>query len=154
MSEAADRPMPDPLELLETYADLGNASKRELQRVVLPDDLRSVGAFYQLLPGHRPRGGDVRVIFLLPYVLHSETGPGLGGALADSGVSEVRFKRLLAYEPPGDLRALAEIARARRIVGNWPEIARSLYYWGPVAKNRVAEDYWIRRTTLAPKESK
>lgn len=143
----AERPMPDPIELLRGYADLGAASRRELQRAVLPDDLRSIGAFYALLPGRRPRGGDLRLVYLLPYVRHSETGPGLGGAIAETGVSESRFKRLLASEPPADLRSLVEIARAYTIVGNWPEIARSLYYWGPAVKSRVAEDYWVRTSS-------
>ncbi len=150
---SAERPMPDPIQLLRDYADLGAASRRELQRAVLPDDLRSIGAFYALLPGHRPRGGDLRLVYLVPYVRHSETGPGLGGALAETGVSESRFKRLLASEPPADLRALVEIARAYTIVGNWPEIARTLYYWGPAAKSRVAEDYWVRTTSNSRKSA-
>lgn len=142
--EHVAREMPDAMALLRAYADLAGGPKAELRRAESPSDLRSIGPYYKLLPGRRPTGGELRMVFVLPYVRHSESGPGLGGALADAGISETRFRRLLEYEAPADMRTLAEIGRAFGIVGNWLEIARTLYYWGPTTKDRVAEDYWVR----------
>ena len=149
---------PDFMALYNSWAHLSPGSRAELKRVVTPDGLIEVSAFYRLFSGQGEKEWEKqawqRLIFCLPCIKHTEEKVSLGQALSGynrggKGLSEKRLFQVIRSEFPNDMIQLRRILKMVEPVANWEMAAKQLWYWNQRAKRDLLEDYFMNQ----PKQS-
>ncbi len=82
---------PDFLALYQRYHDLKPGSQAELKRVMNPDDLAEIPAFYRILQDNKDYKKMKRLVYCLPLIKHKNQGDSLGMALAKAKINEKRL---------------------------------------------------------------
>ncbi|MEZ5455597.1 MAG: type I-E CRISPR-associated protein Cse2/CasB [Lysobacteraceae bacterium] len=126
-----------------------NGARAELRRV---PDLESVAlcpALYRLFPGQRPDDRHVRLAFLLPCCKHDAKAKSLGAQLAKQNVSEARVSQVARAHSPLDLIQLRRLLTHIEPAVNWEEFGKSLWYWNPLSKRQLVEDYYLAQFSPA-----
>jgi CRISPR system Cascade subunit CasB len=149
----------DFMELYHDWERLRPGPKAELRRVSRPADLIETPAFYYLFSGRTPREWEKqayqRLIFVLPYIRHTENDVGLGAALGKSEqVSEKRLFQVVRSERPNDLIELRRLLKMVEPVANWPKTANLLWYWNERSKRDLLEDYFLNQRSSKSKYRK
>lgn len=137
---------PDFMPILEHYQLLKPGPKSELRRLVEPDDLIEVAAFYRLLNGQKGDAKMKRVIYCLPAIKKNDPDVSLGQALAKAGVSEKRLFMVVRSESPNDIIQLRRLLKMAELSVNWQEFASLVYWWGKRNKQKLLEDFFFHQT--------
>lgn len=126
-----------------------NGARAELRR--LPD-LESVAlcpALYRLFPGQKPDDRHLRLAFLLPCCKHDAKAKPLGAQLAKEKVSEARVMQVARAHSPLDLIQLRRLLTHIEPAVNWAEFGKTLWYWNPLSKRQLVENYYLAQFTPA-----
>ncbi|MEW5824361.1 MAG: type I-E CRISPR-associated protein Cse2/CasB [Pseudomonadota bacterium] len=126
-----------------------NGARAELRR--LPD-LESVSlcpALYRLFPGQKPDDRHLRLAFLLPCCKHDARAKSLGAQLAKEKVSEARVLQVARSQSPLDLIQLRRLLMHIEPAVNWAEFGRALWFWNPLSKRQLVEDYYLAQFSPA-----
>lgn len=138
---------PDFIGLYERYRKLKPGSQAELKRVVQPDDLLEIPAFYRLLHETNAGKGMRRLVYCLPLITHQENGDSLGKALAKADINEKRLFMVIRSEEPNDLIQLRRLLKQIQPKLDWLSAAKTVYYWNDRAKRRLLEDFFFYQNT-------
>lgn len=138
---------PDFLLMYQQYQSLKPGPKAELRRVVTPDDLIEIPAFYRLLNGHVANYRMQNLIYCLPLITHQEGGMSLGQALAKANVSEKRLFMVIRSEAPNDLIQLRRLLKMVEPNLDWLSAGKTLYYWNTQAKRKLLEDFFYHQNS-------
>lgn len=141
------QPIPDFVALARRYEQLPPGPKAELRRVVRPDDLGLIPAFYRLLSGVRINPQWQRIVYFLPFVHHAEGSSNLGQQLAGR-VSEDRLFQVLRSTSPNDLIQLRRLVQQVEPRADWQKFGAMLYFWNESNKRRLVEDYFSPKSEL------
>ena len=136
--------------LYHVWEQLSRVARAELRRVVKPEELLEIPAFYRLCTGKAhsewEKRAYQRLIFCLPYIKHSNDDVGLGKALTKgNGVSEKRLFQVLRSDEPNDMIQLRRILQKADPEASWPIVAKTLWYWNDRSKRDMLEDYFINQ---------
>jgi len=144
MSNDRPRDLPDFVQLRQHYEGMKPGQRAELRRVGEPDDLSFTPALYVLFPGARPDERHRRVAFLLPWCKqgHGEP-PDFGKQLVDKRTSEARVIQVARSTSPLDLIQFRRLAMYVEPAVNWAEFGPLLWFWGPISKRRIVEDFFL-----------
>jgi CRISPR system Cascade subunit CasB len=148
MSERENK-WPDFLALYERYQKLKPGPQAELKRVVEPDDLIEIPAFYRLLQDNKASKNMQRLVYCLPLIKHQENGDSLGKALAKADINEKRLFMVIRSQEPNDLVQLRRLLKQIEPKLDWPSAAKTLYYWNDRAKRQLLEDFFFYQNTKA-----
>jgi len=129
-------------DLYRRFQDLPPGTRAGLRRVSTPDELRSTPGLYRLFPGARPTDQQLRQAFVVPWCDHEQGSRKLGALFADK-IAEDRIIQIARANSPDDLVAFRRLIMQLRAGVGWLDIADILFYWGPKAKRRLVEDYYI-----------
>lgn len=140
-------------DLYRRFQNLPQGAKAGLRRVSVPEDLRSTPGLYRLFPGARPTDQQVRQAFVLPWCDH-ERGIRKLGALCADKIAEDRILQIARANPPEDLVAFRRLIMQLRAEVGWLDIKDTLFYWGPLKKRRLVEDFYISLHKLDKGEKK
>lgn len=146
MSEGQNKG-PDFMILYERYQKLKSGPQAELKRVMQPDDLLEIPAFYRLLHDAKAGKGMQRLLYCLPLIKHQEGGDSLGRALAKADVNEKRLFMVIRSQEPNDLIQLRRLLKQVEPKLDWLSAARTLYYWNDRAKRQLLEDFFFYQNT-------
>lgn len=145
---------PDFQEIYDDYSQLEATRQNLLKRVVIPEELFEIPAFYELYRKHfkspEQRPGLLRLIFCLPYIRHQPGGLSLGASLAKKGKdgrSRISEKRvILISRITGKSQAMRQLRRLLKHADtemDWLKAARSIWYWGKNSRRQLLEDYFM-----------
>lgn len=126
-----------------------NGARAELRR--LPD-LESVAlcpTLYRLFPGQKPDDRHLRLAFLLPCCKHDAKAKSLGAQLAKAKVSEARVLQVARAQSPLDLIQLRRLLTHVEPAVDWAEFGKALWFWNPLAKRQLVENYYLAQFTPA-----
>jgi len=138
---------PDFLALYERYQKLKPGPQAELKRVVQPDDLLEIPAFYRLLHEANAGRGMHRLVYCLPLITHQEGGDSLGRALAKADINEKRLFMVIRSEEPNNLIQLRRLLKQIQPKLDWLSAAKTVYYWNDRAKRQLLEDFFFYQNT-------
>ncbi|WP_020484517.1 type I-E CRISPR-associated protein Cse2/CasB [Methylomonas sp. MK1] len=138
---------PDFIGLYERYQKLKPGPQAELKRVVQPDDLLEIPAFYRLLIDANVSKGIQRLVYCLPLIKHAEGGDSLGRTLAKADVNEKRLFMVIRSQEPNDLIQLRRLLKQIEPKMDWLSAARIVYYWNDRAKRQLLEDFFFYQNT-------
>jgi CRISPR system Cascade subunit CasB len=135
--------LPNFVELCHRFETLGSGPKAELRRVANLEHVADMPAYYRWLGSHKPSPRLERVAFLVPFAAHSAEAEALGRQLFKGNVSEMRLFQMLRAEPPHDLEHLRRRLRyLEQPKLNWERFGRTLFYWGPISKRGILQEYF------------
>ncbi|EIC29372.1 type I-E CRISPR-associated protein Cse2/CasB [Methylomicrobium album] len=134
---------PDFMALYEHYQKLKPGPQAELKRVVQPDDLLEIPAFYRLLQDNKASKNMQRLVFCLPLIKHQNNGDSLGKALAKANINEKRLFMVIRSQDPNDLIQLRRLLKQAEPKLDWPSAAKTLYFWNDRAKRQLLEDFFF-----------
>lgn len=134
---------PDFMALYEHYQKMKPGPQAELKRVVQPDDLLEIPAFYRLLQNNKASKNMQRLVFCLPLIKHQDNGDSLGKALAKTGINEKRLFMVIRSQEPNDLIQLKRLLKQAEPKLDWPSAAKTLYFWNDRAKRQLLEDFFF-----------
>jgi CRISPR system Cascade subunit CasB len=135
--------LPDFVELWRRFEALANGPKAELRRVASLERIPDVPAYYRWLGGDKPSPSLERIAFLVPCAAHDSEAEALGRQLFKGKVSEIRLFQMLRAESPRDLEHLRRLLRyLDHPALNWGRFGRTLFYWGPISKRRILQDFF------------
>ena len=141
---------PDFLGLYQAYCNLDRGPQAELRRVVAPDDLIEVPAFYRLTRGYGSHRNIRRLVYCLPCLGHKDGGDSLGKALADAGISEKRLFMVVRSQEPNNLIQLRRLLQQVKPVVDFTRTAWLLLRWHePEQKQKLLEDFFLHQKTSA-----
>ncbi|WP_031431470.1 type I-E CRISPR-associated protein Cse2/CasB [Methylomicrobium agile] len=129
--------------LYEHYQKLKPGPQAELKRVVQPDDLLEIPAFYRLLQDNKASKNMQRLVFCLPLIKHQDNGDSLGKALAKADINEKRLFMVIRSQEPNDLIQLRRLLKQAEPKLDWPSAAKTLYFWNDRAKRQLLEDFFF-----------
>lgn len=141
--------LPDFVALRRSFETLGNGPKAELRRVSTVDRIADIPAYYRWLAtaGQSPSKAMERTAFLMPFVAHSADADPIGRQLFKGKISEMRLFQMLRAESPRDIEHLRRLIRhLEHLRLNWEHFGRTLYYWGPIAKRGILQEYFTTET--------
>lgn len=138
---------PDFVELARRFAALTPGQKAELRRLAEPQDASLHPAFYRLFPGRPATEQLERLAFLLPWAAHRPGAPTLGRQLAGAKVSETRLFQMVRSHAPNDLIHLRRLVQHAKPALDWSRFGKTLWYWGPEAKRRLLEEFFVHQST-------
>jgi CRISPR system Cascade subunit CasB len=141
--------LPDFVTLQHGFETLGNGPKAELRRVSTLDRIADMPAYYRWLAtaGQSPSRTMERIAFLIPLVAHSTDADSIGRQLFKGKISEMRLFQMLRAESPRDIEHLRRLIRhLEHLRLNWERFGRTLYYWGPMAKRGILQEYFTTET--------
>jgi len=145
MSEEKNR-TPDFGLLYERYQDLKPGPKAELKRVMNPDDLAEIPAFYRLLQENKEYKKMQRIVYCLPFIEHQYQGDSLGRALAKANINEKRLFMVIRSLEPNDLIQLRRLLKqADNPALDWLKMANALWKWNypnQQSKRKILEDFF------------
>lgn len=142
MSEGENR-RPDFMALYERYQKLKPGPQADLKRVVQPDELVEIPAFYRLLQDNKAGKSLQRLVYCLPLIKHQDKGDSLGKALAKADVNEKRLFMVIRSQEPNDLIQLRRLLKQVEPKLDWLSAAGTLYYWNDIAKRQLLEDFFF-----------
>ncbi|MDC7227594.1 MAG: type I-E CRISPR-associated protein Cse2/CasB [Spirochaetales bacterium] len=149
------------MELYARFMELDKTRKNLLKRAVNPEDLIENPVFYELYrmenKEQHQRNQVMRIVFCLPYIKHSETGPSLGAAFArmEKNRPVVGEKRMIQlYRTSDDKKAMEQLRRLlklaqvdvdgeKAVTVNWALLGRKLMFWNDAARRNILEDYYL-----------
>lgn len=146
MSEGQNH-WPDFMALYERYQTLKPGPQAELKRVVQPDDLLEIPAFYRLLQDRKASKNMQRLVYCLPLIKHQENGDSLGKALAKTNINEKRLFMVIRSQEPNDLIQLRRLLKQVDLKLDWLSAAKTLYFWNERAKRQLLEDFFFYQNT-------
>ncbi len=131
-----------------------NGARAELRRLPDMDSVALCPALYRLFPGQKPDDRHLRLAFLLPCCKHDAKAKSLGTQLAKAGarktgVSEARVLQIARAQSPLDLIQLRRLLTHIEPAVNWAEFGKALWYWNPLSKRQLIEDYYLAQFTPA-----
>lgn len=145
MSERENK-TPDFLALYQRYQDLKPGPQAELKRVMNPDDLAEIPAFYRILQDNKDYQKMQRLIYCLPLVKHQDQGDSLGRALAKANINEKRLFMVIRSLEPNDLIQLRRLLKqADKPTVDWLKMANALWWWdhpSQQSKRKILEDFF------------
>ena len=137
---------PDFLALYQRYQDLKPGPQAELKRVMNPDDLAEIPAFYRILQDNKDYQKMQRLIYCLPLVKHQDQGDSLGRALAKANINEKRLFMVIRSLEPNDLIQLRRLLKqADKPTVDWLKMANALWWWdhpSQQSKRKILEDFF------------
>jgi len=137
---------PDFLALYQRYQDLKPGPQAELKRVMNPDDLAEIPAFYRILQDNKDYQKMQRLIYCLPLVKHQDQGDSLGRALAKVNINEKRLFMVIRSLEPNDLIQLRRLLKqADKPTVDWLQMANALWWWdhpSQQSKRKILEDFF------------
>lgn len=146
MSEGQNQ-WPDFMALYERYQKLKPGPQAELKRIVQPDDLLEIPAFYRLLQDSKASKNMQRLVYCLPLIKHQENGDSLGKALAKTNINEKRLFMVIRSQEPNDLIQLRRLLKQVDLKLDWLSAAKTLYFWNERAKRQLLEDFFFFQNT-------
>lgn len=135
--------LPDFKVLYERYQQLKPGAKAELKRVMSPEDLIEIPAFYRILKDNKAHKGMQRLLYCLPLISHRDSGDSLGKALAKGDINEKRMFMVIRSQEPNDLIQLRRLLKQVEPQLDWLSAAKTLYYWNDLAKRQLLEDFFF-----------
>jgi CRISPR system Cascade subunit CasB len=136
--------------LPQAFETLSKGRKTELKRVRKPDELTTIGGFYELCSIHpvlQDRFWQMQnVIFFLPLIKHTEEVT-LGGLIFRASINENRIYQVIRSNYPNDLFYLwrltqIAIGRQKTLNVDWQDMSQALFYWGENSKRRILSDFF------------
>jgi CRISPR system Cascade subunit CasB len=141
-------PLPDFVMLRHRFETLDNGPKAELRRVADLERIADVPAYYRWLAGYQPSSRLQRIASLVPLAAHASDAETLGRQLFKRRVSEMRLFQMLRADPPGDLEHLRRLLiYLNQPTLNWTHFGQTLFYWGPINKRRILQQYFTTTST-------
>jgi CRISPR system Cascade subunit CasB len=126
-----------------------NGARAELRRLPDMDSVALCPALYRLFPGQKPDDRHLRLAFLLPCCKHDAKAKSLGTQLAKAKVSEARVLQVARAHSPLDLIQLRRLLTHIEPAVNWAEFGKALWFWNPLSKRQLVEDYYLAQFTPA-----
>lgn len=126
-----------------------NGARAELRRLPDMETVALCPALYRLFPGQKPDDRHLRLAFLLPCCKHDAKAKSLGTQLAKAKVSEARVLQVARAHSPLDLIQLRRLLAHINPAVNWAEFGKTLWFWSPLSKRRLVEDYYLAQFTTA-----
>ncbi len=139
--------IPDFMALYERYHQLKPGPQAELRRVVAPEALLEIPAFFRLLQGGRATPSMQRLVYCLPLIKHKTDGDSLGKALARANINEKRLFMVIRSQASNDLIQLRRLLKQAEPTIDWLQAAKTLYYWNDRAKRQLLEDFFFYQNT-------
>ena len=141
----------------ETLSKQSSGFKSQLgKRIGSPDDLAMVPAFYKLFPGVNPSEWHYRTAFIVPFLRHSETGPGLGEFIGTQertgkvGNLERRILQIARSMPPQDVIYLRRLLmRFGEPVVNWNMSGLAKFFSTDEEKNAKGKRIFVEQYFIA-----
>ena len=137
---------------LKNEYDRNEKNYFKIKRAQLPSDLREMSDFYDLLkkiPAEHKEGlrrnltQFSRIIYMFPYVKHSEKAKRLGESLSHK-ITEFRMKQFMKTQGEQEIRVLRNLCRiSESPYVNTEKVGRMLFYWNDNQKRRIVEDYYM-----------
>ncbi|TAL55933.1 MAG: type I-E CRISPR-associated protein Cse2/CasB [Methylovulum sp.] len=150
MSEEKYKPV-DFMALYQRYGGLGLGPQAELKRVMNPDDLAVIPAFYRVLQDNKSYEKMRRLMFCLPHIKHVDGGDSLGKALAKAEINEKRLFMVIRSQEPNDLIQLRRLLKqAKQPAVDWLQMANALWWWdhpNQQSKRQLLEDFFFYQNT-------
>jgi len=144
MRNESRRDLPDFVQLRQRYDDMVPGQRAELRRAGEPDDLSFTPALYRLFPGARPDERHRRVAFLLPWCEQGKGDPpDFGKQLVNKRISEARVLQVARATSPLDLIQFRRLAIHVEPIVDWAKFGQLLWFWGPLSKRRIVEDFYL-----------
>lgn len=145
MSEEKNKAL-DFFAFYQRYQNLKPGPQAELKRVVNPDDLAEIPAFYRILQDNTDYKKMQRLVYCLPLIKHQNQGDSLGRALAKAKISEKRLFMVIRSLEPNDLIQLRRLLRqADTPTVDWLQMANALWWWdhpNQQSKRKILEDFF------------
>jgi len=143
--------LPDFVALRARYESeaFSNGARAELRRLPDMESVALCPALYRLFPGQRPGDHHRQVAFLLPCCKHDAKAISLGAQLAKGKVSEARVLQVARAQSPLDLIQLRRLLAHIEPAVNWAEFGRALWFWNPLSKRQLVEDYYLAQFSPA-----
>lgn len=137
---------PDFLALYKRYQDLKPGPQSELKRVMNPNDLTEIPAFYRILQDNKDYKKMQRLLYCLPLIKHQDHGDSLGRALAKADINEKRLFMVIRSLEPNDLIQLRRLLKqADKPTVDWLQMANALWWWdhpSQQSKRKILEDFF------------
>jgi CRISPR system Cascade subunit CasB len=130
----------------QSYLENNRGLAAEIRRVVEPEELKHIPAFYKLTSGiHRKSDGLTRFVYCLPYLTHLESGNSLGKSLAKSTkkVNEKRIFMVLRSTYPNDMIQLRRLLQFTEPKVDLFKVDKQIFYWNKLAKQQILEDFFF-----------
>ena len=140
----------------DSWQEVHQGYRAEIRRVVHPDDLIEVPAYYRLAQGFRPGEGLRRLVYCLPFLKHQDNGMSLGRALAQPvhKVNEKRLFMVMRTQAPNDLIQLRRLLQQVKPTVDFNRTAWLLLQWDkPEKKQTLLEDFFLYQNDTAKTQS-